>query len=132
MQFDLENLNPGTKFFFDEDDEKKGSVTLRVCAGDDLRAIRKQSSKKKVEYRRGQRIEYPDTNEEVENALLWDFCIVAWEGVLDSKNVSIPCTKENKTLLMGKSPVFSKFVGDKLSVLADIEDEEKEKLEKNS
>ena len=131
MQFDLENLNPGTKFFFDEDDEKKGSITLRVCAGDDLRAIRKQSSKKKVEYRRGQRIEYPDTNEEIENALLWDFCIVGWEGVLDAKGSSISPTKENKTLLMGKSPSFSKFVGDKLSILADLEEEEKEKLEKN-
>ena len=131
MQFDLENLNPGTKFFFDEDDEKKGSVTLRVCAGDDLRAIRKQSSKKKVEYRRGQRIEYPDTNEEIENALLWEFCIVGWEGVLDAKGSSILPTKENKSLLMGKSPSFAKFVGDKLSILAELEETEKEELEKN-
>jgi len=131
MQFDLENLNPGTKFFFDETDELKGSVTIRVCAGDDLRAIRKQSSKKKVEYRRGQRIEYPDTNEVVENELLWDFCIVDWDGVLDKNGGNILCTKANKVLLMGKSPSFSKFVGDKLSILAELEEEEKEVLEKN-
>jgi len=132
MKFNLSNLNPGTKFFFNEDDEKEGSVSLRVCAGDDLRAIRKQSAQDKVEYRRGSRIEYKKVNEEVENTLLWDFCIVEWEGVLSEEtNQPIPCTKENKSLLMGKSPVFSKFVGDKLSILADIEDKEKEDLEKN-
>jgi len=131
MQFDLENLNPGTKFFFDDNDEKKGSVTLRVCAGDDLRAIRKLSAKKKVEYRRGARIEYQDVNDEIENGLLWDFCIVNWEGVLNKHDELILCTKENKVLLMGKSPSFAKFVGDKLSILAELEEKEKEELEKN-
>ena len=42
MQVNLENLNPGTWFEM----EDGGRICLRVCAGDDYRAIRKAATKK--------------------------------------------------------------------------------------
>ncbi len=113
MKFDLDNLNPGVMF----ETEGGGKVWLRVCAGDDFRKIRKQTTKKKVEFRNNQRYEYEVVDEELQSRLLWDFCIVNWDGFYDGENHVIPCNIETKNLLMGQSLAFSRFVLDKIDVL---------------
>lgn len=125
--FNLEDLNPGVLF----DMEGGGKVRLRVCAGDDFRNIRKQTLKKKVEYKNGQRHSYEEIDEDLENKLLWDFCIIDWENFFDGSGNPIPCTKENKVLLMGKSIKFSRFVLDSLNKLAEINSEQAEAESKN-
>ena len=125
--FNLAELNPGVTFDF----EGSGKITLRVCAGDDFRNIRKQTSKKKVEYKNGQRFQVETIDEDLENQLLWDFCIIGWENFFDASGSPIPCTKENKTLLMGKSIKFSRFVLDCLNKIAEIETEQAEAERKN-
>ena len=129
MKFDLDNLNPGTRFDFPDSD---AWVCLRTCAGDDLKAIHKQTRKKKIEYRRGQRFEYQEINEGLESRLLWDFCIMDWGGLFDKHAKPIACNTEMKVLLMGKSVVFSSFVVECLDKLNQAEARDEEKREKNS
>lgn len=128
MQFDLENLNPGTWFDFPDSDAR---VCLRVCAGDDLDEIHKQSRKRIVEYKKGQRYEFVKTDEALETDLLYDFGIMAWENINDAEGNAIECTKENKLLLMGKSVVFASFMVKSVEKLEKIEAEHEEETEKN-
>jgi len=55
LKLDLNNLNPATRFYFDEDDKDGAYIDLKVCAGKDIEAINKKTIKKKVEYKKGQR-----------------------------------------------------------------------------
>lgn len=127
--FDIQgDLNPPTLFEF----EDGGKVSLRICAGEDYRQIRRQCVKKKVEFKAGQRFEYQEINEELMNELLWDFCITGWENFFDGKMEPIPCTKENKVLLMGRSVKFSNFVSACLEKLTESQRIREEGLEKNS
>lgn len=128
--FDLadggKNLNPGVWF-----DLKDGArVCVRTCAGDDLRSIEAKTVMKKTEYRGGQRYEYEQVNPDLRNELLWDFVIVDWSGMVDAEGEAIPCTKENKILLMGKSIRFAGYVADcldKLSTDRELLERESEK-----
>jgi len=132
--FDINGeLNPGTMFKM----EGGGKIWLRVCAGDDLRDIRKQTVSKKKEYKRMdgtiQRITWEDTDETLQSKLIWDFCIVNWENLFSDakKTIPIPCTTENKLKLMGRSLVFSNFVGESLKTLRGVVEAEEAIVEKN-
>lgn len=138
IQFDLNNLNPGEWFVYPDNENTK--ICLRVCAGDDLREITKQTTKKKIEWkvnpttRRVERAVYDDDLDpdgSLFNELLWDFCIVDWEGILDSNKNKIPCTRENKKLLMGKSVKFAQWVVSCLDILRESNKEKEEEEIKN-
>jgi hypothetical protein len=130
MNFDLTNLNPGTWFDFEEGGAR---VCLRVCDGDAMRQIRKKTIKKKAELKKVdnvmQKVVSEETNEDLQSDLIWDYCIVDWEGFFNVKtDEPILCTTENKLLLMGKSVEFSRFVADALGKLRDtFEGDEAEK-----
>ena len=132
--FDISGeLNPGVSFTM----EGGGVVWLRVCAGDDLRDIRKKTVKRKVEYRKVdgnmQRIPFEEVDEDLQSQMVWDFCIVKWENFFADveKTIPIPCTTENKLKLMGRSLVFSKFIGECLQTLRGTLENEEEVIEKN-
>jgi len=132
MEFDLENLNAGNWFEMDNG----GKICLRVCDGDALRNIRKKTVTKKVEYKkvdnRLERFVVEDANDDLQADMIWDYCIVNWENFFDKNKKPIPCTPENKKLLMGKSIQFAKFVSECLDKLREeIEGEKKEDPEKN-
>ena len=133
VSFDLENLNPGTMFEM----EGGGQLWLRVCAGDDLRDIRKKTVQKKKEYKKIngnlQRLTFEEVDDDLQSQLVWDFCIVKWEKFFadEAKTIPIPCTTENKLKLMGRSLIFSKFVGDSLTTLRGTIEAEEEAVEKN-
>jgi len=126
-RFDLADLNPGTWFEMGGG----GRVCLRVCAGDDLRAIRKATVKKRAGFRNGTRIVYDDVDEDRQNEAIWDSCIVSWEKIFDKDGKPIPCTQEMKNLLMGKSIMFSSFIAASLKSLSAITEILVEELEKN-
>ena len=113
-----------------------GRVELRTLSYDALKKINKQSTRKKVDFKKVEgtpgRFEYEEVNEELQNELFWDHCILAWENLYDSKEVEIPCTKENKVLLMTKSAQFAKFISDSLETLNKDEAAQAEAAEKNS
>lgn len=117
------------------DMEDGGRVQLRTLTADALRTIRKQTVKKKVDFKKIEgtpvRLEYDEINEDLQTELFWDFIIVAWENFVDSNGAAIECTKENKVLLMTKSPMFSRFVGDSLRALSETDINQSAVTEKN-
>jgi len=102
---------------------------------DTLKAIRKQTVKKRAEYKRvegkAERFDVEEVNEDLQNELFWDHIIMAWEQCFDPKGVPIPCTKENKILLMSRSAKFATFIGDALKTLGEAEAVQAAGAEKN-
>lgn len=115
MKFDLDNLNPGVWF---EYDDKSFSVEVRVCAGIDLERIFKMTEKKRVEYKRNSRFEVFDIDNEKRDKLMWDFCVLNWKGIQDGKGKELACTIKNKIKLMKGSVLFASFIGDCLEKLS--------------
>ena len=127
------NLNGSGGVWFDL--EGGGRVQLRSMDADTLKAIRKQTVKTRIEYKRvegkAERFEVEQADEDLQNALFWDHVIVAWENLFDANNAAIPCTRENKILLLSKSVRFATFIADSLKVLADGETAQTEEAEAN-
>lgn len=112
-----------------------GRVQIRTLTADDMKSIRRQTVKKRTEFKKVDgtpgRFEYEEVNDELQNELFWDRVIVDWSGLYDGKGSEIPCTKENKLLLMMRSIKFAKFVGECLKELSDSEAELEELASKN-
>lgn len=131
MKFNLQDLNPGTKFFFDEDNEAEGYITLRILPNETRDEIRAKAVKKRAEYRKGQRYEIIDLDEDLFAEAVWDYSIQDWGGVYDESGAEIPCTRENKIMLMNKSPVFARIYEDRLKVLRELLEDHAKASEKN-
>ena len=117
MKIDLKNLNPGVTFYFDESDKKGGHVILRILSGAKLDAITNQCRQKRVEVKgspptRFEYLDFKKGGEDKEFELTWDYCLMSWQKVVDEDGKDIPCTPENKAILMRESPMFSSFVMD--------------------
>lgn len=131
MKFNLNELNPGTFFFFDEDNPEEGGVEMRLATAGVIEEIEKKVTKKKIIWKRGQKFEDVTRDEKLYSDLLWDYVIVDWKGIIDdSTGEEIPCTKENKSVLMRGSVKFSAFIGDCIEQLTydvgqSVEDQEK-------
>jgi hypothetical protein len=128
MIVDLENPNPGT--WFDLPDE--GRISLKTLSLEELSDIRKKAVKNKVEYKQGQRFEFDDIDEDKIFNLSAQSFIVEWEGIKTKDGIEMPCTNDNKVLLMRKAPSFSKFVKKCLEELNRLQEEETEIERKNS
>ena len=131
--FDLKNLNPGAKFYWDEETDEW--VKFRIMADADLRKLRKKCAKERVEYRRvgkgpPQRFEYLEIDEDLFTEEINDFCIVEWR-LLDTEGNEIPCTREYKNLLMLHNPQFSDWAAECLEQLRSDIKKKKEEEEKN-
>ena len=115
--------------------EDGGRIRLKNLTADDLKEIRKQTVKKRVDFKKVDgtpgRFEYEEVDRDLENVLFWEKVIVDWENFFDAKKKPIPCTKENKLLLMGRSQKFIRVVTDFLKVLTDDDAEQAERAEKN-
>jgi len=132
MKFDLNELNPGVFFSFDEyEGEDGGGVTIRLANGKILDEINKACIKKKVEFRRGQRHEVIIDNDELRSKMLWEYVIIDWKGLYDQDGKEIPCTKENKIMLMQGSVKFSSFIGNCVEKLTEETEAYEGNLEKN-
>ena len=129
MLFDLENLNPAVKFYLNEENESEGSVTLKSLTRDDAAKILKKHTKKRRKWRRGQQVIEEEIDTDQVDFDSWDCNIVEWE-IYDTKGEAVPCTRENKILLVGQSPWFQNFIFEKLEQLK--EQKPMEELEKNS
>jgi hypothetical protein len=130
MKFDTKNA--GTWFLFNEEDVSEGRICLRICAGKDIDNINKLSKKTTVEYRKGQRFEVQNVNNELYQKLLWDFCIVDWENVQELDGALIPCNAENKIRMMNTCNMFAAFVIDALDKIDKVNQKEAEDELKNS
>ena len=131
MKFDLTEMNPPVRCWFDEKNKKGGYVDLRVCNGAALQEIRAQTVSRQVEYVGGQRYEYKETDAELEQSLIWDYCIIGWDGVEDQNDRPIPVSRENKVLLMLGSLKFSRFINKQHGRIAKDASELKKQAEEN-
>lgn len=130
MIFDLEE-KPGSWFPM----EGGGRVQLRALSPENWREIRKQTVTKVPDYAKldgkWERFEAEKVDEDLQNELFWDKLIVSWEGLLDAKGREIPCTKENKALLMLTQTVFSRFIAGCIDALTKDDKARAEASEKN-
>jgi hypothetical protein len=128
-EINFEEVN--AKWFEAEDG---GRLQLRIPTMADWKKIRKQTVRKKVEFKKVDgtpgRFEFEEVNEELQNELFWDIAIVNFEN-FTNKGTLIPCTKENKILLMTNSK-FAKFFSDSFKMLTEDEVRQAEISEKNS
>ena len=110
-------------------------MQLRTISVADFKAIQKQTVKKKVDYKRVEgmpgRFEYEAIDQDLQNELYWDAVIVGWENFTDKNGKEIPCTKENKVLLMSRSKKFLEFVVESLKTLSEDEAAQQEIERKN-
>lgn len=135
MFIDLDNQ--GQWYQFGEDSD--ASVCLRLCSLDVLSDIDKKTAVEKVEYRindktrQMERIVYSHTKDpNLRNELYWDYIIVDFKGFKNkSSGEEIACTKENKILLMGRSPQFARFVVDKIEEMSNAANVRDEEIRKN-
>ena len=128
--FDLEE-RPGTWF----DMEGGGRVQLKTLSAEGWKSIRDQSVKVVPEYRKldgkWERFEVEKKDDDLQNRLFWDAVIVSWENLQNGKGQDIPCTPENKMLLMLTQHKFSRFVNECTDTLTKDESTRAAASEKN-
>jgi hypothetical protein len=137
----LEDLNPAVEFTNPFDPKGKEKIYLRLAADEDnQRFFATAGVKEKVYWkthpqtRQMQRVkDFDPTPEERDlfNEEVWDFSITDWVLYDKDKNL-IPCTRENKCLLMRKSPKFANWVASSLEQLRESIEIIKEEETKNS
>lgn len=133
MRVDLNDMNPGVFFSWPnnkKDDE--GGITLRILPNEMIDEINDLATEKKKKFRGGTAYDDIKVNKELIDELTWDYCIVKWSDLQDKNGEEIPCTKENKLIMINKHVKFSLFVAECLEKLQEFEKEEEEKEEKNS
>ena len=137
--FNLKELNPGAWFVYEEDKKCKplSRVKIRAYNNEILKQISDKHTKEVVEYKQAgkrgnlQRITYLKSDEEAVQGDLWDYSILEWEGFQDESKTDIPCTRENKILLMRQNPQFYAFIDKCIGKLLPDTNEEVEEAEKN-
>jgi hypothetical protein len=135
MPFNIQNLNPPVKFYYGRG--KKEWVELRNIPLAEIRKIKKEVVKTEVEYWRPEgsterpfRYEVDNSDTDKLDQMLWDYQIVNW-CIKTPSGEDIPCTLENKLLMMGESTEFLEWVLDCLKTLAEDETKRKKDQEKN-
>lgn len=138
MPFALKAKNEPARFYSNETREEW--VDLKALTPSELAAIRKKTVAKRVEYytppearncsAQPFRYEIEDFDSEAFQRLFWDAQIVDW-SIKDENGNEIPCTLENKMLLIENSNEFGKWVLDSLAVLEKDLKDRVEKSEKN-
>ncbi len=130
-KFSLKDPNPGVWFLFDENDPNSGRICIRVVNASKAQEITKATTKKRTEYKQGQRFEISDIDEEKRSQMLWDYTIVDWERLEDDDGKPIECTAKNKSNLMLDNVGFALFIGACISKLNSEYDAQREAIEKN-
>lgn len=127
----FDDENPGVEF----EHVEGWKVSLRICTMAELERIRKETTAKKVNYKtvdgRPHRFVWDEVNEEKQSQMIWDYCITGWEGIYNKQGEMIPCTPDNKLLLMKNSQAFAQFVTDSMRKLNKDEEDLKTESEKN-
>ena len=115
-------IDEGTLFEIVEGKPDKGTLTLRTCNGEALQSIQKQTRKVKAEYVKRQRFEKVVIDDDLENELILDPTIVAWDNVKfqgpgEKKATPKECTKENKVYVVKTFNAFAALYTKFMNVL---------------
>jgi hypothetical protein len=131
MKFSMKDLNPGTWFYFDPNDSDSGKICIRILNSGKLAEIRDKTITTEYEYKNGQRYENQKINHALRDTIIWDYCIVNWQGLIDDDEKPIECTTENKLKLMNDHVGFSSFVENCMDQLNQEVERQAEYSEKN-
>jgi len=116
MQFSTEN--PCTKFYFPEQegtpDSEQAWVKLRPVSTDKVREIIKQAKQVKVGFRAVgeddkaalKQVQWEEMDVDIIYTEMWDYSIVDW-GHIEVNGQPLPCSRENKLLLIGNDIRFA-------------------------
>ena len=80
--------------------------------------------------RRVEIIKDEEFDEEKLSEAVNDFCIAGW-FLKDKEGNEVPCTRDNKLLLMGKMPRFARWINKCLTELREATEKEAEAERKN-
>ncbi len=119
MTVNFTSKNEPTRFYFDDSQPKEGYIDIRACPKEEFDAIEDKTVVEKKKFKRGQYVIIKNVNNDLQNELLWDYTIAEWAGVSYDGKV-LECTKENKVMLMQKSPQFMTFYISCIEYLEDI------------
>jgi len=116
-----------------------GKVHLRLLNSVDLKVMRKECFKKRVEYplvgegkaAHYQRFESEEFDSEKFQRMGWERNITGWDDLFDRDEKLIPVTTENKALLMERVPQINEAVTKGNKILQEQEKERAEAAEKN-
>lgn len=125
--FNMSNLNAGIKF----EHPDGGDVTIRTCSTEVLAKIGKETTKTELRFIKGLTYTVKKSDDQKQNELIWDYCIVDWSGFFDENNKPIECTTANKIRLMNQSVEFANFIAECMSKYEEQYIKNKEKTEKN-
>ncbi|HDM78814.1 MAG TPA: hypothetical protein ENG51_20485 [Deltaproteobacteria bacterium] len=81
------------------------------------------------QWKRGQLVEKVD--EDKLNEMVNDWIIADWEGIVDATGKPIPCTKENKQVLLDNFTEIAAFVNDMALKVAEQAAKSREEEKKN-
>jgi hypothetical protein len=131
MKLNLDDLNPGSWFYFDDNKPEEGRICLRIMNSDALKEIEAKAVKRKVEYKKGQRYEFSEINNELYEKLRWDYTIVDWENLTDTDGNLLECNADMKMRVVSGDPKFLAFIANCLQQIADdldtiLEDQERD------
>ena len=131
MRFNMVDPNPGVWFDYPNDPDK-GRICLRLTDEEKREEIESATTKKIRKTFRGGPYMDEEVNKKKRAELDWDYKIVDWENTKDENGVDIPCTPENKSFLVRKSPGFKFMIEGFLVELLSMVQEEEELETKNS
>lgn len=129
MNFSIDN--PFVTFFFNEKDDSDGFIEIRTLNAAKAKEISRKTTKKKVEFKRGQRYEVEVIDEPLREKLTWDYCIGNWGQVNDDDGREYENTAENKVKLMNNSNVFATYVAECMEKVDEADSYIQEQSEKN-
>jgi hypothetical protein len=131
FQFFNSEVLPDGKIKYHDPEPDAGKFKLRQAGYEVIKDIRAKTGTKKSEIvlnpeiKSMERVVFYDQTfeqEKREHELLWDYCIVSWDGIKDSKGNEIPVTLENKLRLVSISSV-SRFINRCVEIQNSIEGE---------
>ena len=131
MKLNFNDPNPGVFFPFNDDNPDAGGVCLRVLPMDELKRIEKATTKKRIEYKKGQRFEVLTVDNELKERLVFDYMITDWPGLTEDNGDPIECDADNKVRAMNKFVKFANFVSSRMEMLEADSMELKASAEKN-
>lgn len=133
MIFDIEKKDNGVQFDF----PGGGWIKLRKPSVDDFMRVRRACTENKpfLVEKEGQvpRVfNHEVINEEKMAGMMNDCTIMSWGDFYDKNGKEIPCTPENKTMLMRlDDPTFRDFVNEKLKALSKAGEQAKKEADEN-
>lgn len=140
MPIDLQNLNIGKRFFWPESGDAEEWVEFRLVPDEVNREFFKQigiKPSRQVVFDNKSRqaqivkdFELNDKQQEQFFELTWDYSISKWYFVTPDGD-EIPCTKENKMLLMKNEPRFSVWANQCVDSMKDALQDVSKSAEKN-